>query len=56
MAKELDDISTIERKPVRMGKIISIILGPKPTTKKRGGADAENKDKEGGSEKVQEDS
>lgn len=55
MARELEDVSIYERKPVRMGKIISIILGPKPTTKRRGGASAENKNKEGGSEEVQED-
>jgi translation initiation factor IF-3 len=55
MAKELEDVSIYERKPIRMGKIISIILGPKPTTKKRGGAGAENKNPEGSSEKVQED-
>jgi translation initiation factor IF-3 len=55
MAKELEDVSIYERKPIRMGKIISIILGPKPTIKKRGGAGAENKNQEGSSEKVQED-
>lgn len=55
MAKELEDISIYERKPVRMGKIISIVLGPKPTVKKKGGASAKDKNKEGGSEKIQED-
>ncbi len=64
MAKELEDVSIYERKPIRMGKIISIILAPKPTIKKRGGAGAKNKDekkdqdedKKGSSKKVQEDS
>lgn len=55
MAQELEDVSTIERKPVRMGKIISIILAPKPATKKRGGADAKSKDEKGSSEEVQKD-
>jgi translation initiation factor IF-3 len=55
MAKELEDVAVYERKPVRTGKIISIILGPKPTAKKKGGASAENKDQEGGSEAIQED-
>jgi translation initiation factor IF-3 len=55
MARELEDVSIYEKKPIRMGKIISIMLAPKPGTKRRGGAGAENKNKERRSEKVQED-
>ncbi len=56
MAQELSDISIYEKKPVRMGKIITIMLAPKSATKKRGGAGAKNKNKQGGSEKIQKDS
>ncbi len=52
MAKELRDVSECEKKPVRTGKIISLILTPKNTINQRGGGGAENKNKESRAEKI----
>lgn len=53
MAKELEDIAILERKPTRVGKIISIMVGPKIIKTPRGGDIAKNKDKQGSEEKIQ---
>jgi translation initiation factor IF-3 len=56
MAKELSDISEIEKKPVRIGKIISIMLSPTGSSKRKGGEIAKDKNKKGSKEKIQKDS
>ncbi len=52
IAQELQDISVCERQPVKIGKIISLMLAPKNITKQRGGAVAKNKDKEVSTEEI----
>lgn len=52
IAQELQDVSFREKDPVRIGKIISLMLAPRNIKKQRGGGVAEDKDKKVSSKKI----
>jgi len=52
MAKELEDISICERNPIRIGKIIYIMLAPKIIIRQKGGDIAKDKDKQGSKKEI----
>lgn len=57
MAKELEDVATVERPPTLDGKLMVMIMLPKPAAKASQGSkkSAENQNKQDGGEKVQSD-
>ena len=53
IAKDLEDIAICEKKPIRIGKTVFLLLAPtKKSTKQKGGPVAEDKNKKVSSEKI----
>jgi len=52
ITEELQDISVCEKKPVSIGKVMYVMVAPKNISRQRGGNIAENKDKQGRTEKI----